>query len=155
MIAQLLARKRKLEARRMAPDAGVTLIEMLVVILIIGLITAIIVINVLPSQDTARVEKAKADIRALEQAMEMFKLDRGRYPTVEEGLDALIKPPAADAGQSITRTEAYIRRLPTDPWGRPYLYVSPGARGVIDIYSTGGDGREGGEGVNADIGNWS
>ena len=141
--------------KRFAQDAGVTLIEMLVVIVIIGLITAIVAINVLPSQDTARVEKARADIRTLEQAMEMFRLDRARYPSVEEGLNSLMTPPASTDGAASVRTEPYIRRLPKDPWGRDYLYVAPGQRGAFDIYSLGADGREGGEGVNADIGNWS
>jgi general secretion pathway protein G len=140
---------------RLAADAGVTLIEMLVVIVIIGLITAIVAINVLPAQDTARTEKARADIRTIEQALEMYRLDRARYPSVEEGLAALVTPPAAAEGVATVRTEPYVRRLPKDPWGRDYLYVAPGRQGPFDIYTLGADGREGGEGVDADIGNWS
>jgi general secretion pathway protein G len=146
----------KAEARRLPADAGVTLIEMLVVIVIIGLITAIVAINVLPSQDTARIAKARADIHTLEQALELFRLDRARYPTTDEGLPSLVDPAAASTdGAPATRTEPYIRRLPKDPWGRDYLYVAPGEHGAFDIYTLGADGREGGEGVNADIGNWS
>jgi general secretion pathway protein G len=130
----------------------VTLVEMMVVIVIIGLVAAIIVINVLPSQDVARVEKARADIRVLEQALELYRLDRTRYPSIEQGLQALLQPPEAD-GAAKTRG-AYIRRLPNDPWGQPYHYVIPGRNGPYDLYSLGADAQEGGEGVDADIGNW-
>ncbi len=141
---------RKACARRLRKDAGVTLVEMMVVIVIIGLISAIVIINVLPSQDTARVQKARADISVIEQALELYRLDNSRYPGTEEGLQALVKPvDAAGAAK-----EAYIRRLPTDPWGRPYVYILPGARGQFDLYTLGADAQEGGEGVNADIGNW-
>lgn len=138
---------------RLHPEAGVTLIEMLVVIVIIGLVTAIVAINVLPAQGTARVQKARTDIATLEQALEMFRLDRARYPSMDEGLPALVTPPPATAGESITRTEGYIRRLPDDPWGRPYLYVTPGQGKPFELYTLGADGREGGEGMDADIRN--
>lgn len=136
---------------RLHPQAGVTLVEMMVVIVIIGLVTAIVVINVLPSQDTARIEKARADIRVIEQALELYRLDFSRYPTVEQGLQALLEPPQEEGGVA---REAYIRRLPGDPWGRPYEYVSPGEHGPFDLYTLGADAQEGGEGVDADIGNW-
>lgn len=139
---------------RLVADAGVTLIEMMVVIVIIGLVAAIVAINVLPSQDTARVEKARADVSTLEQALELYRLDRARYPSTEEGLEALIQPPMAPDGVGVVRTDPYIRRLPKDPWGRDYLYVAPGEKGAFDLYTLGADGREGGEGVDADIGNW-
>lgn len=141
--------QRNLRKRTLAADAGVTLVEMMVVIVIIGLVTAIVVINVLPSQDTARIEKARADIRVIEQALELYRLDFSRYPTTEQGLDALLEPPQEGAAR-----EAYIRRLPDDPWGRPYLYVAPGTHGPFDIYTLGADAQEGGEGVDGDIGNW-
>lgn len=142
------ARRR---ARRLAHDAGVTLVEMMVVIVIIGLVTAVVVINVLPSQDTARTEKARADIRVIEQALELYRMDYSRYPAMEHGLQALLEPPQREGAGA---QEAYIRRLPNDPWGRPYEYVIPGAHGAVDIYTLGADGQEGGEGVDADIGNW-
>jgi len=137
---------------RLPNDAGVTLVEMMVVIVIIGLVTAIVVINVLPSQDTARVEKARADLRVIEQALELYRLDNSRYPAMEAGLDALVNP-AEQTGKGAAR-EAYIRRLPNDPWGRPYEYVIPGEHGPYDLYTLGADAQEGGEGVDADIGNW-
>ncbi len=135
--------------RRLAADAGVTLVEMMVVVVIIGLVTAVVVINVLPAQDRARVEKARADVRMIEQALELYRLDRSTYPSVDEGLVALT---ATDAVAG--RTEPYIRRLPDDPWGRAYQYVSPGEHGAYDVYSLGADAQQGGEGLNADIGNW-
>jgi general secretion pathway protein G len=137
---------------RMHKEAGVTLVEMMVVIVIIGLVTAIVVINVLPSQDVARVEKARADIRVIEQALELYRLDYSRYPEMERGLDSLLNP-TEEADAPVQRA-AYIRRLPNDPWGRPYEYVIPGEHGAYDIYTLGADAQEGGEGVDADIGNW-
>ena len=144
--------KKEAETRsRLARDAGVTLIEMMVVIVIIGLITAIVAINVLPSQDTARVQKARADIGVLEQALELYRLQVGRYPSTEEGLEALApQPQSAD----IKAREGYIRRLPSDPWNRQYQYVIPGEKGRFDLYTLGADGQQGGEGADADIGNW-
>ncbi|MBI1338673.1 type II secretion system protein GspG [bacterium] len=133
--------------RRLAPDAGVTLIEMMVVIMIIGLITAVVVINVLPNQDTARVQKASVDVQTLEQALELFRIEKARYPTMEEGLEVL----AVDEEGGRDR---YIRRLPRDPWGEAYQYIIPGQRGPFDLYSLGADGQIGGEGIDADIGNW-
>lgn len=141
--------RRLREGKRLRRDAGVTLVEMMVVIVIIGLITAIVVINVLPAQDRARHDKARADIAALEQALDLYRLEYGRFPSMEDGLEALVAPDAAKG-----RTEPYIRRLPDDPWGRPYQYVVPGAHGAVDIYSLGADAQEGGEGADADIGNW-
>lgn len=146
-------RFRRRPRARLHPEAGVTLVEMMVVIVIIGLVTAIVVINVLPSQDTARVEKARADIHLLEQALELYRLDQARYPSMEQGLESLESPPAAEAGGA-ARAEGYIRRLPDDPWGRAYQYVVPGEHGPFDLYSLGADGQEGGEGLDADIGNW-
>lgn len=146
-------RSRRRPRARLHPEAGVTLVEMMVVIVIIGLVTAIVVINVLPSQDTARVEKARADIHLLEQALELYRLDQARYPSMEQGLETLATPPSAEAGGG-GRAEAYIRRLPDDPWGRAYQYVVPGEHGAFDLYSLGADGQEGGEGLDADIGNW-
>jgi general secretion pathway protein G len=143
---------QRLNQRRFRADAGVTLVEMMVVIVIIGLITAIVVINVLPAQDTARVEKAKADIHVLEQALELYRLQFQRYPSMEEGLQVLAAAPPTAAGAA--RAEPFVRHLPNDPWGRPYLYVVPGEHGAYDLYTLGRDAQQGGEGVDADIGNW-
>lgn len=138
---------------RLAPDAAVTLVEMLVVIVIIGLITAIVALNVLPSQNTARVEKAKADIHVLEQALELYRLQKGRLPTTSEGLQALLGAGEPGAQGGGAQSHGFIRRLPKDPWGRDYVYISPGEKAEYDLVTLGADAQEGGEGVNADISN--
>lgn len=120
---------------------GFTLVEMMVVIVIIGLLATIVIINVMPAADRAAVTKARADIQTLEQAAEMYRLDNMRYPTTEEGLQALVA-----ANQ--------VRRLPNDPWNRPYVYAAPGANGrPFSISTLGADGQPGGDGENADITN--
>jgi general secretion pathway protein G len=135
-------------------EAGFTLVELMVVIVIIGLLATIVMINVLPSQDRAMVEKARADISVLEQAVELYRLELLDFPENGDGLNALVAAPAAIDRPERYRTGGYIRRLPEDPWGNPYHYLYPGRHGVYDIYSLGADGREGGEGNAADIGNW-
>jgi len=135
-------------------EAGFTLVELMVVILIIGLLATAVAINVLPSQDRAMVEKARADIATLEQAVEMYRMDMLTYPTTEQGLQALIDKPDGLERPERYRPDGYIKRLPEDPWGNPYQYLHPGEHGPFDIYSLGADGRLGGEGQNADIGNW-
>ena len=123
-------------------ESGFTLVELMVVIVIIGLLATVVVINVMPAQDTARIKKAQADIATLEQGVEMYRLNRLNHPTTGEGLQALV-----DGG--------FIKRLPNDPWGKPYRYAAPGRDGApFDISSLGADNREGGEGDDADIGNW-
>ncbi len=135
-------------------EHGFTLIELMVVIVILGLLATVVVINVLPSQDRAMVGKAKADIALIEQALEMYRLNNLTYPGPADGLQALVTPPAGLAQQQNYQPGGYIKKLPKDPWGRPYVYANPGRRGVVDLYSLGADGAEGGEGENADIGNW-
>ncbi len=127
---------------------GFTLVELMVTLFILGLVTTIVVINVLPSQDKAMVQKAKADIAILAQAMETYRLDNLTYPDASMGLNALVSPPVTAAG---ARSEGYIKKLPNDPWGRPYQYVVPGKAGAFDIYSLGADGAPGGQDENADI----
>ena len=133
---------------------GFTLIELMVVIVIIGLLSTIVILNVLPSRDKAMVEKAKADISVLEQAVEMYRLDNLSYPTVEQGLDALIKAPADLSQPERYRKDGYVKRMPLDPWGMAYQYVQPGEHGTFDLYSLGANKRLGGEGLDADVGNW-
>jgi general secretion pathway protein G len=128
---------------------GFTLVELMVVIFIIGLLTTIVVINVLPNQDKAMVQKAKADIAILSQAMETYRLDNLNYPGSGDGLQALVTPPAGI--NSGTQRAGYIKKLPADPWNRPYQYANPGRNGGFDIYSLGADGAPGGENDNADI----
>lgn len=133
---------------------GFTLIELMVVIVIIGLLTTLVVINVLSSQDRAMVEKARADVHLLEQAIEMYRLDNGQYPTIDQGLQALVSAPDGLKRPTRYRKGGYIRRLPADPWGNEYQYIIPGENEVFDIISLGADGRVGGDGLSADVTNW-
>ncbi|MFZ2990749.1 type II secretion system major pseudopilin GspG [Ideonella sp.] len=139
-------------ARRRLRQAGFTLIELMVVLVIIGVLAALIVPNVLDRADDARVTAARTDIGNLMQALKLYKLDNQRYPTGEQGLEALVRKPTA--GVVPANWRAYVEKLPNDPWGRSYLYANPGVRGEIDVFSLGADGQNGGEGVNADIGSW-
>ena len=139
---------------RRSAEHGFTLIELMVVIVILGLLATIVIINVLPSQDRAMVGKAQADIATLEQAVELYKLNNLAYPGSADGLEALIRAPASLTQPQRYQPGGYIKKLPTDPWGRAYLYAAPGQHGAFDIYSLGADGAEGGDGENADIGNW-
>jgi general secretion pathway protein G len=147
-------KKRDPRLREGDGEEGFTLVELMVVIVIIGLLATIVALNVLPSGDTARVEKAKADIAQIEGALELYKLQNLTYPTTSQGLAALSSAPAGLADPSRYQRGGYLKRLPDDPWGRPYLYAAPGTHGEVDIWTQGADGREGGEGIDADIGSW-
>nr|WP_241241946.1 type II secretion system major pseudopilin GspG [Sphingobium algorifonticola] len=136
---------------RRSAEHGFTLVELLVVIVIIGLLATIVAINVIPATDQARVEKAKADVATIEQALDQYRLDNLNYPGATEGLQALLTPPATLAQPARYRRGGYIKKLPDDPWGRAYRYAVPGRKGPFDIYSLGADGQPGGEGDNADI----
>jgi general secretion pathway protein G len=131
---------------------GFTLIELMVVLVIIGVLAALIVPNVLDRADDARVTAAKTDVNNLMQALKLYRLDNQRYPTGEQGLNALVAKPSA--GPVPPNWRPYLDKLPSDPWGRPYQYVSPGLQGEVDVLSLGGDGQPGGEGKEADIGSW-
>lgn len=135
-------------------EDGFTLVELMVVIVIIGLLATVVVINVLPSRDRAMGEKARADIALIEQGLDMYRLDNFNYPATSDGLGALLQPPAGLTQPDRYRQGGYLKRLPDDPWGKPYQYAFPGQRGPVDIFSLGADGAPGGEGENADIGNW-
>ncbi|MGY0561426.1 MULTISPECIES: type II secretion system major pseudopilin GspG [unclassified Luteimonas] len=142
--------------RRRRNATGFTLVELMVVVVIIGLLATVVMINVMPSQDRAMAEKARADISVLEQATETYRLENLSYPPQVDGLQALLRAPAGLARPERYRQGGYIRRLPEDPWGNPYQYRYPGARGgAFDVFSFGADGSEGGEGDAADIGNWN
>ena len=134
---------------------GFTLLEVMVVIVILGLLATLVLPRVLGRLDQAMVAKAKADVQALSTALKMYKLDNFTYPSTEQGLEALIKQPAGEPLAKNWKTGGYIERLPTDPWGNPYQYLSPGEKMEIDVWSFGADGRTGGEGVEGEIGNWN
>lgn len=137
-----------------ALERGFTLIEIMVVILIIGLLASLIAPRVIDRVSDARITKAKTDIRGLESQLNLYRLDNFRYPTTEQGLQALKTRPN-DPSLTNYRTGGYVDRLPKDPWGNEYQYLNPGTHGTdIDIYTLGADGRPGGEGEDADIGNW-
>ena len=133
---------------------GFTLIEIIVVVVIIGILATFVAPKFMGKTDTARITKAKSDILSLESALDLYKLDNYTYPTTDQGLDALISMPSSDPAPANWQPGGYIKKLQKDPWQRDYLYLSPGEHGEIDIYSLGADGVQGGEGFNADIGNW-
>lgn len=144
-------KSRPATLRRLA-QAGFTLIELMVVLVIIGVLAALIVPNVLDRADDARVTAARTDVNNLMQALKLYKLDNQRYPSGEQGLQALIAKPST--GAVPPNWKPYLEKLPNDPWGRPYQYLNPGIKGEIDVMSFGADGQAGGEGKNADIGSW-
>lgn len=139
--------------RPTASERGFTLIEIMVVVVILGILAALVVPNILGNVDTARATAARQDIRAIESALDMFRLDNFAYPTTQQGLEALVTQPA-DPSIRNWRQGGYLKKLPKDPWGNPYQYLNPGTHGEIDIFSLGADGQQGGDAINADIGNW-
>ena len=132
---------------------GFTLIEVMVVIVILGVLAAVIVPNVIGRPDEARAVAAKQDIGTIVQALKLYRLDNQRYPTTEQGLQALVKAPTSPAAPN-WKVGGYLERLPSDPWGKPYLYLAPGIKGEVDVFSYGADGQQGGTGKDADIGSW-
>jgi general secretion pathway protein G len=146
------AKERLSMMERSAPCArGFTLIEVMIVVVILGLLAAIIVPKVMSRPDEARAVAAKADIAAINQALKLYRLDNTFYPSTEQGLQALVTRPATQPVPNNWKQGGYLDRVPKDPWGREYLYLNPGARGEIDVFSFGADGQAGGEGSNADI----
>ena len=143
----------KINKKQKKLQKGFSLIEILVVLLIIGLLTTIVAVNVLPSQDKARVSKAKADIAILGSALELYRLERYRYPNTEEGLKSLLNPEKNNF--NTINNQGYIKSLPKDPWGNDYIFLNPGEYSEYDLFSLGADGQIGGEGLNQDIGNWT
>lgn len=137
-----------------ARSRGFTLIEVMVVIVIIGILAALIVPKVMSRPNEARVAAARQDIASIVQALKLYKLDNLRYPTTEQGLQALVRKPAIAPIPRNWKSDGYLERLPKDPWGSPYQYLQPGMHSDVDVMSMGADGAVGGEGDDADIGSW-
>ena len=131
---------------------GFTLLEVMVVIVIIGVLATLVVTTIFPKIGKARVTAARADISTIMNALKTYKLDNGRYPSNDQGLEALVSKPTS--GPIPGNWHGYIDKLPTDPWKNPYQYANPGVHGEIDVFSFGADGQLGGEGDDADIGSW-
>ncbi len=142
------------QASPAAAQRGFTLIEIMVVVVIIGLLAAIVAPNLIGNIDRAAVNRAKQDIRGIETALNLYRLDNFRYPSSDLGLEALVTNPG-EANAPNWKPGGYLRSVPTDPWKNPYQYRYPGQNGEFDVWSYGADGQEGGEGVDADIGNWN
>lgn len=134
--------------------SGFTLIEVMIVIVILGVLAALIVPKVMGRPDEARIAAARQDIFTIMQSLKLYKLDNRRYPTTEQGLAALVQKPSQAPLPQNWSAGGYLERLPNDPWGQPYQYLNPGLHGEIDVMSFGADGQPGGQGVDADIGNW-
>lgn len=135
-------------------QSGFTLIEVMVVVVILGILAAVVVPKIMTRPDDARAQVARSDIRAIESALNLYKLDNFTYPTTEQGLEALVERPSGSPEPKGWKEGGYLPRLPVDPWKNPYVYLNPGEHGAIDIYSLGADGQSGGEGSSSDIGNW-
>jgi general secretion pathway protein G len=133
---------------------GLTLIEVMVVVVILGILAALIVPSVISRPDDARLVAAKQDIATIVQALKLYRLDNHRYPSAEQGLQALVAPPTLPPPAPNWKSGGYLERLPKDPWGNAYLYLNPGVRGEIDVFSYGADGAQGGNARDADIGSW-
>lgn len=136
----------------MSKQSGFSLIEIMVVVVILGILASIVVPKIISRPDEARVVKAKQDVLAIQNAMDLYKLDNGVYPSTDQGLLALVEKPTSNP---VPRDwKQYLKSVPKDPWGRDYLYLNPGEHGEIDIFTLGADGQQGGNGINAEIGNW-
>ena len=134
---------------------GFTLLEIMVVVVIIGILAALVVPNIVGRPDEARQMAAKQDVASLMQALKLYRLDNLRYPTTEQGLQALVLKPTTGPIPPNWKAGGYVERLPEDPWGHPYQYLNPGVHGAIDVFSYGADGAAGGEEIDADIGSWN
>ena len=139
----------------MTKQSGFSLIEILVVLVIMGLLISVVAPTVLNSADDARIQKVQADFKSIETALKIYRLDNYVYPTTEQGLEALVTPSSLEPEPRNFKRGGYLDELQIDQRGRPYLYLSPGEYRETDIYSMGADGLPGGEGQNADIGNWN
>jgi general secretion pathway protein G len=145
---------KSIAERPVGRENGFTLIEIMVVVVILGILAALVAPNVISRIDDAQINRAKQDVRAVESALHLYRLDNFRYPTTDQGLDALVNQPA-DPSIRNWRQGGYLDKVPVDPWGTPYQYLYPGQNGEFDVFTLGADQQPGGEGINADIGNWN
>ncbi|WP_028387672.1 GspG family T2SS major pseudopilin variant LspG [Legionella fairfieldensis] len=136
----------------MNKQSGFSLIEIMVVVVILGILASIVVPKIISRPDEARVVKAKQDVLAIQNALDLYKLDNGFYPASDQGLIALVEKPTTNPIPGDWKQ--YLKSLPKDPWGRDYLYLNPGQHGEVDVYTLGASGEPGGTGINAEIGNW-
>ncbi len=136
-------------------DAGFSLLELMVVVVILSVLALVVVPRVIDRPDQARAARAKADIAAVSSAVKLYRLDNFRYPTTEQGLSALVTRPSSDPAPANWAQNGYMDRLPIDPWGQPYQYLSPGVHGDFDVFSYGANGVVGGDGLDGDIGSWT
>lgn len=135
-------------------QAGFTLIEIMVVVIILGVLGALVIPKIMNKPDQARIVAAQADIRNIASTLDMYKLDNFSYPSTSQGLQALVTKPSGTPEAKNWNPDGYLSKLPKDPWGNPYQYISPGAHGAFDLYSWGADGKEGGQDKDADIVSW-
>ena len=143
------------QPRRKKAEAGFSLIELMVVVVILSILAVVIVPRVMDRPDQARIARAKSDLAALSSAVNLYRLDNFNYPTTEQGLQALVQQPTSPPVPQNWAPNGYIDRIPRDPWGREYQYLSPGVHGAFDIFSFGANGVAGGTGADADIGTWN
>jgi len=141
--------------KRSMRASGFTLIEVMVVVVILSILAAMIVPKIMSRPDEARVTRVQQDIRGLSAALDLYRLDNFSYPSTDQGLEALVTRPPSLSQEARWKEGGYIDRMPKDPWGNPYNYLQPGTHGEFDLYSYGADGSPGGDGVNADVGNWN
>ena len=144
---------KKLSLSRRAAR-GFTLIEIMVVVVIMGVLAALVVPKLLSRTGESKIAAAKVDIATVMQALKLYKLDNERYPTSEQGLQALLAKPTSGPAAKGWKAGGYLEKMPKDPWGSPYQYLSPGIKGEVDVFSLGADGQPGGSGDDADIGSW-
>ena len=140
--------------KRLRRSRGFTLIEIVIAVAILAVLAAVVMPRVIGRVDEARVARAKSDVQALVTSLNLYKLDNFNFPSTEQGLEALVAQPGGQPEARNWKQGGYIERLPSDPWGNDYQYLSPGQRGSIDVWSLGADGQLGGEGPDADVGNW-
>jgi len=136
----------------MNKQSGFSLIEIMVVVVILGILAAIVVPKIISRPDEARVVKARQDVLAVQSALDLYKLDNGFYPSTDQGLEALVTKPTSTPQPS--NWKQYLHSVPKDPWGREYIYLNPGRHSEVDVFTFGAEGKEGGTGINAEIGNW-